>query len=251
MEIYCIDVRRELTTDPRNKDANLLQHLVGCDDCSDFLQRLKSFEDKLGKAVKLDVPEGLESRIILAQRMESSNAENVEQLKSRASYTNNYKWMSIAAALVLAIGLSLGMFKLGESYAVQNEVLAHVYEDLYALEKDNRISLVAFNQRLKPFGVKASESIGHVRYATLCPLDNKKVPHFVLDYEGRPITVMFVPWEKSNKRIEFHDQRFKGLLFGADYGTFVVLTEEQDSDKSQYELNMMQQRLMDAIEVEI
>ena len=136
-------------------------------------------------AVKVEVPEGLAERIILAQRMRVTTASiqagsNVTPIrKPNVNSGRGQKWMSLAAALVLALGLSFGMFQWGQSQGLQNEVLAHIESHLYELDVDKNIQLASLNDLLQEHGLSANEGIGHVRHAANCPIEGKMVPHIV------------------------------------------------------------------------
>lgn len=238
MDTVCIQVRRELMTDPKNRNTEVLQHVSSCKSCSDFMQSVSSFDSKLEPAMRLEVPEGLESRIILAQRMGQSK-------KAEKKKVYDYKWMSIAAALVLAIGLSIGIFKMGESHGIEQEVLAHIYHEIYLLETDDNMSLASLNLILKQHGIQASDTIGHIRHAANCPINNKSVPHMVLDEQGQSITVMYIPWENTPERIPFYDQRFKGVKVSAKKGSFVIVSEDENS------LTNVERRVMSSFETRI
>ena len=246
MDTTCIEVRRELTTDPQTRDADILQHLSGCNDCAGYLKDIRLFDSKLASAIKVEVPEGLESRILLAQRMSPADTDNVHTLKSRTTTSNSFKWMSLAAGIVLAIGLTIGTFKLGESHGLEKQVLAHVYHELDILEKDDNIQLAALNAVLKQHGIQANAGIGHVRHATNCPFGDKVAPHIVLDDDnGKAVTVMYIPWEDSFKRMPFDDERFNGVLFGAEQGSIAIVSEDPES------LEAMEYRLMNSLETRI
>lgn len=238
MDTECIQVRRELMTDPKNRAPEVLQHIASCSSCSDYVQNLGHFENKLDPALRLDVPEGLESRIILAQRM-GKKATTPEKRFS------DFRWMSMAAAIVLAVGLSIGIFKLGESHGVEQEVLAHIYYELDLLHTDNNLSLTSLNSILHQHGIQALETIGHIRHAANCPIDNKPVPHLILDDGGHAITVMYIPWEHTAKRTLFNDKRFNGVLVGAEKGSFVIVSEDEHS------LNELEERVMSSFETRI
>ncbi len=238
MDTTCLEVRRELTTDPKSRSPVIMKHLSSCNSCADYLQEIKLFNDKLSTAIKVEAPEGLESRILLAQRMGQSQISN-------ATKYSNYTWMSLAAGIVLAIGLSISMYKFGESHGLEQDVLAHVYNELYILEKDENIQLASLNILLKPHGIQANEGIGHIRHAANCPFGDKFVPHIILDDQGKAVTVMYIPWENVGKRIQLEDQRFKGTLFGAQQGSFVILTEDREV------LEGMENRVMSSIQTRI
>lgn len=246
MDTKCIDVRRELTTDPQTRDADILQHLSGCNSCADYLKETRIFDNKLTTAIKIETPEGLESRILLAQRMSHADNDNVHTLKPRTTLSNNFRWMSLAAGIVVAIGITIGAYKLGEFQGIERDVLAHVYEDIYALDRDDNIELASLNKILKPHGIQANEGIGHIRYASNCPVSGKSAPHMVLnDDNGNAVTVMYIPWEDSYKRMPFDDERFDGVLVGAEQGSFVIVTEDPKS------LKPMEDRVIKSMEVKI
>ncbi len=255
MDTICLETRRELTTDPSCRNSEVLQHLSSCEECSQFLQKLKPFDDKLKSAINIDVPEGLESRIILAQRMaqtedniESENVISINQVikKDKISGKRDFRWMSLAAALVLAVGLSLGMFKFGESHGVQNEVLAHIDSHIEELEKDDNIKLASLNNLLQEHGLIANENIGYIRHVSNCPIEGKMVPHLVVtDDQGKAVTVMYLPWKDSTKRTPFKNDRFNGVLVSAQKGSFVIVSEDPNS------LQPMEDRVMNAVEVKI
>jgi len=248
MDTICLETRRELTADPNSRSSELIQHLSDCEKCTEYFQKIKQFDDKLKSAFNVEVPESLESRIILAQRMDRSSGStlsNVIPIKKDRS-NRDFKWMSLAAALVLAVGLSLGMFKLGESHGVQDEVLAHIDSHPNELEIDDNIKLASLNNFLQDHGLLANEGIGYIRYVMNCPIEDKMVAHLVVtDNQGKPVSVMYIPWKDSPKRTPFKNDKFNGVLVGAQKGSFVIVSEDPNS------LEPIENRVMNSMEVKI
>lgn len=248
MDTICLETRRGLTADPNGRNSELMQHLSDCENCSEYFQKLKQFDDKLNSAFNVEVPEGLESRIILAQRMDNnsgSTLSNVIPIKKDRS-NRDFRWMSLAAAVVLAVGLSLGMFKLGESHGVQNEVLAHIDSHPNELIKDDNIKLASLNNFLQDHGLLANENIGYIRHVSNCPIEGKMVAHLVVtDEQDKPVSVMYLPWKDSTKRTPFKNDKFNGVLVGAQKGSFVIVSEDPNS------LGPMEDRLMNSMEIKI
>lgn len=278
MDIICLNARKSLSKDLQTVDATILKHISACSSCKTYYDSLKTFyenlttalklevpaslesgimsniklDEKLSAAMQVEVPEGLESRILMAQRMNEADTSNVHVLKSGTSaqsavtstrINNNFKWLSIAAGVVLAIGLSIGTYKLGESHGFEQHVFAHVNEDLHVLDRNDNIQLAAFNKMFKSHGIQANENIGTIRYAGNCLIDGKIVPHFVLDFNGMTLTVVYIPDETINKN-SIADERFEGLIFGAGKRSFMILAEK---DKSP--LEDMQKHVMNSIEL--
>ena len=68
-EMNCLSARRIISTDVRQKDATLAQHLNECASCSAFYERQLKFNNKLTQAVEVDVPEGLAARILVEHKL--------------------------------------------------------------------------------------------------------------------------------------------------------------------------------------
>jgi len=238
MDTKCIEVRRELTTNPNSKDSEILEHFTDCANCADYLRDIKRFDTKLSSAMKVEVPEGLESRIILAQRMGQSQIPHAKKRR-------NVTWMSMAAGIVLALGLSIGIYKLGQINSLEDRVLAHVNYELFILEKDENIQLASLNSMFEQHGIIANEEIGYVRFAENCPFGNHVVPHFILDYRGKAVTVIYLSWEKIGNSITLDDDRFKGVLVAADKGVFAILSDNYE------DLDEIENRVSSSIEVQI
>ncbi|MEJ2115348.1 MAG: hypothetical protein P8X88_04720 [Gammaproteobacteria bacterium] len=47
MDTRCLEMRRALTAEPNSKNSELLGHLSTCGLCTEYLQKLKKFDDKL------------------------------------------------------------------------------------------------------------------------------------------------------------------------------------------------------------
>ncbi len=282
MDIICLNTRKSLVDDPKSVDVTIQKHISSCDSCRDYYNSMKAFyatlasslkleipsnlasdiisnvklEEKLTTAMQVEVPKDLESRILMTQRKVATDvsnvSDNVHEIKSQTNISagttvrkqdNNFKWMSIAAGIVLAIGLSIGTYKLGESHGFEQQVFAHMNEDAYALERNDNVQLTAFNKMFKRHGIQANENIGTIRYAGNCPIDGKVVPHFVLDFNGKTLTVAYIPGETINKN-RVSNERFEGKVFGAGKGSFMILAEENKTP-----LEEMQKHVMSSIEL--
>ncbi len=273
MDHLCLQVKKELTSDFSSTNATALQHILECDGCKNYYESMKlfyedltaavrvevpenlesnilaniRFDKKLTSAVEVEVPEGLESRILSVTRGNEAEASNVHVLKPRAkvattSSNNSYKWLSIAAGLVLAIGLSIGTYQLGESHGIEQQVFAHVNHDLYALDRNDNIQLASFNKMFERHGMQANNNIGTIKYAGNCPVDGKLVPHFVLDFNGLSLTVAYLPDENATKK-NISNDIFDGVLVGAKKGSFMILSSGQKLSDD------MQEHVFNSIEI--
>ena len=92
----CLEFRRQFLADPSITTAELAEHRLACQACQRFAAQTLAMEHVLKEAAKVDVPEGLASRILLRQRLETR----------RDTIRRNGLW-AIAATFVLSIGLAI------------------------------------------------------------------------------------------------------------------------------------------------
>ncbi|MFL6577249.1 MAG: DUF3379 family protein, partial [Povalibacter sp.] len=74
--------------------------------------------------------------------------------------------------------------------------------------------------------VKLKSDMGRVSYATVCPFRGHHVPHFVVQTEAGPVTVLLLRDEPAiQKSREFKEGKFQGMIMPAPYGVLAVLGE--------------------------
>jgi hypothetical protein len=65
----CLECRRRLLTTPQARDADLAAHLNDCPTCARLAQQQNQFEQQLGAALCVPVPDNLHDRVRLAASM--------------------------------------------------------------------------------------------------------------------------------------------------------------------------------------
>jgi len=216
----CLDVRRLLLAEPKSHDQAMCQHIACCTECSHFAEALGSFEADLSHASKIEVPEGLVSRILLRQRL--------------ATEQNRRKRIGMATAAVFLlgfIGVFSGLLSNGLGYfgpgSLEQVVLQHVNDELHHLEDHKNLSIQQLNSVLEEHGNKIQALPGRIiNYAGACPIGKNQGAHVIVDSASGPMTILFMPGEFVGQRSHVSDERFHGVIIPTEQGSMAIVGED-------------------------
>ena len=209
----CLDVRRHLDSDPANKTDALASHLSSCAACSEYAQHIEKSEKKLLSALTTDVPDGLAYRILLAKDI------HVQQ-KNKQSRLRLY---SIAASLLLTVGLVSTLLFVNHPYSLQQVALQHIQDELRHLSDRKNVQLSTLNNVLSPFSVKFNNMIGTINYAGACNIRNNRGVHIVLQGKTEPVTLLIMPGEYVKQRQHINGKQFKGVIVPVKNGSIALI----------------------------
>ena len=154
----CLECRRELMIDPRNKIVGLITHISICLACSKVREKLLALEDALESSLNVNVTAGLESRVL-----EISRDENFT-VKSSSSPFGGHVWQ-MAAGLFLAIGLVvyLGInqhYPIKNAHALEVTVLNHIVDERHELHGSNEINQDTYGNIMTAISTQTTGDIG-------------------------------------------------------------------------------------------
>ena len=213
----CLEVRRLLTANPQHRDDALLMHLHDCKTCAAYSQQLRQEDRQLERALQLDVPEGLADRILL-------NQSTAMQTRHR-----HRLGLAIAATVVLSVGVIIGLLRTGMEHSLQDAVIAHVKAEPDHLSSQQHASLSNLNGLMNKYGAELSGSVGTINYAGTCKIRHSKGIHLVIEAEGKPVTVLYMPDEALPHRETIVDQEFQGVILPSEKGSIAILGQDDNS----------------------
>ena len=217
----CLAYRRLLLAAPRERTPELQAHLEGCEDCARLASGLSALDRKMGRAVRLPVPEGLADRILLPR------------LRQR-------RWQYGAAAAALAAAIALGVALPGlldpdEPALAADAVgathpavaaISMVVEQEPALLKEGRTGdPLVMEQRLKSLGLALKRSDVSIRYIGKCQLAGGDCDHIVLVTPEGHVSVILMAGEHRSTRVLVADRRMTALLSPVPTGAYIVVAE--------------------------
>jgi len=221
IEVNCLTVRRLINSDisqcSSEGNSEVLQHIANCPACKSFLEKQLKFNAVLKKAVEVDVPDGLASRILVEHKLNQT-----KEIKKK-----KYSWSAIAASVVMVFAVAT-VTTLQSPPAIADVILEHVHDEMWILEDKRHVTLESLNQLLKPHGIKADENIGYATHAGHCIIQGKRGVHIVFAGENAPVTLIVFPeLLDRSKPVKISDSVFTGVLMNTKKGTLALISEDK------------------------
>lgn len=209
----CLDVRRELATTPSALCAGAREHLEQCPRCAALAGAARREEARLRQAMEVPVPEGLEERVVLRQRL--------HRRRQRRTAT---RW-ALAASVVLALAAAWQL----RPEPLEQRVVASVADYVSARAAplgatvDQTMEPAALAAMTRPFGLHLDESLGAVREARPCVIRDRQGLYLVVDGEKGPVVVLVLPEEPVERRVRFRVDGRQGLLVPCPRGGLAII----------------------------
>jgi hypothetical protein len=214
--INCLEVRRILGAEPQRRDTTLLEHCRACVACTAFMKEMLGLDIRLTHALTVDVPEGLEARIVFRTAFRSK--------RGRA-----YPWLAAAATVILAVGIGLGVwqYQRNSMAALSSALVAHVMNpaEAQALDPDRPVLQNAsfVHGVLRHVGVQMHGDMDDITYARACPFRGELVAHLVVRGKDGPVTVLLLPHIHVSKATHFDEQGYRGEIVPSGSGSIAIL----------------------------
>lgn len=188
--MQCNELRERFTADPRCQDEEALQHLETCDDCTEWLTELQSFEITLSEAMQVEIPEGLEQRLLHRHRPPKKS-----HVSSLHPILTPHKWhpaLALATSLLLVVGLVTSLNDQQPVELFEQQMLSWLSDQQPSQYLDQQASDAEVEGMFLEVGAKLVTDIGTVLHCRITQIGNSKIGYFVLSGEEGPISVMLV-----------------------------------------------------------
>jgi len=209
----CLEFRRRFEAEPAAQDPELTRHRRECALCSAYVAKSAHFERKLGEAMRVEVPEGLISRIRLRQAFCAEH--------------RRLRWrrlgLALAATLVLTMGVVVTGLREAPSAGLDRAVLELIAQAQFSFQPRDPVALERIRSVLQPLGVDLTDEIGTVTFASPCVVRGRLAGHLVVQGEKAPITVLLMPRERVRERAPLTDDNMNGYLLPADEGAIAII----------------------------
>ena len=186
--MQCNQLRELFSSDPRSQNKEALQHLAACDECAEWLTKLQSFEMALSEAVQIEVPEGLEQRILAQQK--PPETATISQLHVR-----RHKWhpaLALAASLLLVVGLVTTLNDQQPIEHFEQQMLSWLSNQQPAHYLNQQASDSEIEGMFREVGAELVADIGTVLHCRITTVEDHKVGYFIVNSEQGPVSVLLV-----------------------------------------------------------
>jgi hypothetical protein len=181
-----LQFRRRIYADPHTRDEDMLDAIKSDPAKQRFTQELDDLDSKIFKALNVDVPSDLCSKLFLRQTLASHQQQ---KRKSRIR-------LSLAASVAFAMGLTFNFMQFSSAYTtLADYAIAHVaYEEGYfSNASTENVSLASLNNKMATFNGSFTSGIGKLLFADYCRFDGIKSLHLVYQGVTSTVTVFVVP----------------------------------------------------------
>ena len=224
---------------PNDKNEDFLRRQSGSESDKAFVNQAKQFDSDLQSILKVDLPDDLTDKILLAQSFAIESEKNL-----------SHRWhIGIAASVAFIIGISLPLLNNINNLSQEIGAVAmqHVQKEYSFTEKVNEhASLSTVNAKLASYGGRAKGDLGEVLYVNHCAFENTPALHMIIQGKKGRITVFIVPQDPGLiNSPNFNNQYLKGLTESIGKTSLVIVGEKDEP------LEEIQQKLKENIEWEI
>ena len=232
----CEEFRQALDGDPGEDFPGRGEHAAACPECARYAADAAVFERRLAAALAVEVPD---FRIELPEDNRGSDGgDKVISLADRRGGGGRWRglpaWAGIAAALVLAVALTL-QFTGGpqdlDAGGLAAEVIAHMEHEPYSrVATDQAVAGAELGRVLAPAVSRLDAGrVGLVTYAKTCPINGRDVPHLVVQGADGPVTLLLMAGEKLDAPVPLEGDGFHGVILPVGDGSIAIVGEKGQS----------------------
>jgi len=222
----CGQYRRAILADPRNEDAEMRLHAASCHDCTEYTERLRRFENRLDRALRVHVVAAALPNASSVIPLRSSKRPGPSRPPGVARpWRVPRGWLAAAASLLLAVVVAGSLWLAVPGPSLAADVVSHMAGEPDAWARtDIPVAQPMLDRILSESHVRLRGDPGLVSYASSCQFRGHLVPHLVVQTEAGPVTVMVLTHEASRSSTRFDEQGYQGMIVPIPgHGSLAVL----------------------------
>ena len=216
--------RRRIYADPQDSGADIKEACISDPKKAKFKAELLDFDEKINRAMFVDVPDNLAERILLNKHIQNQN--NIA--KKRKTH-----WL-VAASVIFSVGLGSVFFNINKSTnQLVTHALMHMQSELDHIPTEGSYTLAQVNAKLAEFGGTLIDNIGTIKFVSFCRFEGTRSLHIVMTDEGKDVTVFVVP--KSSGLLaqsDINDGNYYGTSVSEANADLVVITPDSSTANS-------------------
>lgn len=210
----CLEFRRHLASDPRARQVDFTAHREQCGRCAEAYSQALAFEDRLGRALAVPVPDALADHVLLRQ--------STVALRERRQGRRATAWR-MAAVLALGIGVGSLWVVSAPVQALPDLAVGHLSHEPHALKATATVELAEVRAQFAAREVGLVDDPGRVNYLNPCRLGGQRALHMVVQTVDGPVTVYYVVGRVESDRSTWQRDGLMGRSVPAREGTLVLL----------------------------
>jgi hypothetical protein len=210
----CLEFRRRLAAEPRERDAAFVAHRDSCHaGCTEAWWRAQRLERRIEAALAIEPPAGLAERVLLAQ---------TTRMRVRTR-----RWqvgLALAASLLLAIGVgTFGWNRTAQADPLPAMGVAHMRGEPFALARTQPVTDAELRRDFAARGVDLRAMPQGAVFVRDCDVGPYRTVHLVFRINDEPVTALYFVGRDTTRTRDFHHAGWQGRELPLDHGTLLLL----------------------------
>jgi hypothetical protein len=211
----CEQFRTLVGAEPNSTDPEVLAHVEQCPDCARHRAEMQAMDRLIYRALAVDAP------------VEKSAAQVLSPPQAGPARV----WRMAASVLVTLLVGATGLWLLTPRESFAQEAITHMrHEQASMVRTSETVDDARLEEILAAARLKLKPGAARVSYAQSCEFRGQQIPHFVVQTEQGPITVMVVTDAPNQQREQIDEDGIRGVILPAPRGVIVVLGEDAPVD---------------------
>ncbi|MEX2198050.1 MAG: DUF3379 family protein [Burkholderiales bacterium] len=203
----CLEFRRAILADPVRLAADAAGHAGGCADCRKFLSRALHEEAQIEEALRVAVPEGLQSRV----------------LERGAAARGRMRRLAIAASVLVAAAVALAIGWTRDDELALAGIRFVVFEEAQSIAGAAPADWNALVRVAKDMGVSLPGQLGEIHYVCVYPLAAGRAHHLLVKTPFGKVTLLLIPERPLAARAAGSAYGLEAAVLPAGKGVVVVV----------------------------
>jgi len=138
-------------------------------------------------------------------------------------------WLALAAGIVVAALVSIGVWRNAAPISMSGELVAHVrHEPMSLMPVAAPVSAVKVEHVLRSTGTRVEGSLGTVTYIETCPFRGRQVAHIVIEGSTGPVTLLLLPHIAVAEAETFEEDGMQGTIVPVGDGSVAIIGSETE-----------------------
>lgn len=241
----CEEYREALLADPSESFAGGSAHTDQCAACRRYRNEIRQFDKRIAAALAIDVPplrKPALPRVAAIDDRRTTPKATRPLNKARLP-----AWIGLAASLVVAAVLGVYMIAPDEVRpTIAEQVIAHMdHEQASRQVTSEAVPDQVLRRVLGPNASSIGPRVPLITYARSCVINERVVPHLVVQGEYGPVTLILMPDESIDEPIPLSGENVHGTIVPVGTGSIAIIGERPDQVD---EINRMGQRLAESVQ---
>ena len=217
----CEEYRQTIAADPSYEGGEA--HLSACAGCKAYRDEMRSFDQRIGRALEISVPE------LRTPELPDIDTSDVVSLPVRRRVATPVR-LAVAATVVLAAFIGFRMIGGNVTYpSLADEIVAHLDHEPYALRvTDEAVSDRRLAKVVPGDVANMNHDAGLITYAQTCVINGRKIPHLVIQGAQGPVTILLLPDEAIDDAVQLEGESINGVLLPVGGGSVAIIGERDE-----------------------